>query len=247
MCFNIRPTCPVLMQTFPALSTTPQTKDWSAVSLVSDLTSGGILRTVSHTMERLQEELRKLPDACESSRRRAQDAFLTVISTPVHELPPLTGQRSSLDKSVPRPNPSKTPLRRLHRILQVLNENLSDVSLFAEIRRVQEYAGRRRRFVIFPQPLSAVPQFGHQALLSSQTLSADLTLDPHTAHPRLIISVDGKQVHCGDRHQPVPDNPERFDRVVCVLAREGFHSGRHYWEVGRTLRLLTVVQLSLLQ
>lgn len=153
MCFNIHPTCPVLMQTFPTLSTTPQTKDWSGVSLVSDLTSGGILRTVSQMMEHLQEGLRKLPDACESSGR------------PVHELPPLTGQRLSLDKSVPRPNPSKTPLRRLHRILQVLNQNLSDVSLFAEIRRVQEYAGRRR-FVIFPQSLSAVPQFGHQALLS---------------------------------------------------------------------------------
>lgn len=96
-------------------------------------------------MERLQEELCKLPDACESSRRCAQDTFLTVISTPVHGLPPLTGQRSSLDKSVPRPNPSKTPLRRLHPLFQVLDENLSDVSLFAEIRRVQEYAGRRRR------------------------------------------------------------------------------------------------------
>lgn len=117
-------------------------------------------------MARLQEELRKLPDACESSRRRAQDSFLTVISTAVHELPPLTGQRSSVDISVARPNPSKTPLRRLHRILRVFDENLSDVSLFAEIRRVQEYAGRRRRFVIFPQSLSAVPQFGHQASLS---------------------------------------------------------------------------------
>ncbi|KAE8279301.1 Nuclear factor 7, brain [Larimichthys crocea] len=29
----------------------------------------------------------------------------------------------------------------------------------------------------------------------------------------------------------VPDNPERFDRVVCVLGREAISSGRHYWEV----------------
>ncbi|XP_026160236.1 E3 ubiquitin-protein ligase TRIM7 [Mastacembelus armatus] len=64
-----------------------------------------------------------------------------------------------------------------------------------------------------------------------QEYAADITLDPYTAHPRLIISVDGKQVHCGERHQLVPDNPERFDRVVCVLARQGFNSGRHYWEV----------------
>ncbi|TKS93017.1 E3 ubiquitin-protein ligase TRIM39 [Collichthys lucidus] len=39
------------------------------------------------------------------------------------------------------------------------------------------------------------------------------------------------QVRCGDRHQQVPDNPERFDRVVCVLGREAISSGRHYWEV----------------
>nr|XP_020464644.1 E3 ubiquitin-protein ligase TRIM39-like [Monopterus albus] len=64
-----------------------------------------------------------------------------------------------------------------------------------------------------------------------QEYAADITLDPYTSHPRLIISVDGKQVHCGERHQQVPDNPERFDRVVCVLARQGFSIGQHYWEV----------------
>lgn len=64
-----------------------------------------------------------------------------------------------------------------------------------------------------------------------QEYAEDFTLDPNTAHPRLVISADGKQVFCGERHQPAPDSPERFDRVVCVLAREGFDSGRHYWEV----------------
>ncbi|XP_030580491.1 zinc finger protein RFP-like [Archocentrus centrarchus] len=64
-----------------------------------------------------------------------------------------------------------------------------------------------------------------------QEYAADITLDPNTAHPRLTISADGKQVHCGDHHQLVPDNPERFDRVVCVLAHQGFSLGRHYWEV----------------
>ncbi|CAL1602540.1 unnamed protein product [Knipowitschia caucasica] len=61
--------------------------------------------------------------------------------------------------------------------------------------------------------------------------SEDITLDPNTAHPRLVVSLDGKQVFCGERHHPVPDSPERFDRVVCALGREGFDCGRHYWEI----------------
>uniref|UniRef100_UPI0037E957AB E3 ubiquitin-protein ligase TRIM21-like n=1 Tax=Semicossyphus pulcher TaxID=241346 RepID=UPI0037E957AB len=135
------------LRAFPALSSPPPSKDWSGVSVVSELTSGVILRTVTHTMEHLQEEMRKLQEVC---------------------------QRPLMDQTVGRPNP--------------------------KIRRVQEYA-------------------------------ADITLDPNTSHPRLIVSVDGRQVQCGERHQSVPDNPERFDRVVCVLARQGFNSGRHYWEV----------------
>lgn len=59
----------------------------------------------------------------------------------------------------------------------------------------------------------------------------DVTLDTDSANPDLLISDDEKHMRCGlERHQ-APRCPRRFNGWWCAAGREGYASGRHYWEV----------------
>ncbi|XP_045904755.1 nuclear factor 7, brain-like [Micropterus dolomieu] len=64
-----------------------------------------------------------------------------------------------------------------------------------------------------------------------QQYAVDVTLDPDTAHPKLILSDDGKQVYDSDVKKNLPDNPKRFFGCICVLGKQSFSSGRFYFEV----------------
>ncbi|XP_029560216.1 E3 ubiquitin-protein ligase TRIM39 [Salmo trutta] len=148
-----------LLQSFPSLCTPKHTKDWSEVSVHSDMCLGGLRRAVSELERTLQEEL---------------------------------------DRVVKR---------------------LCDV----ELKTIQQW-------------------------------SADVTLDPDTAHPFLILSSDRKQVRYGGTWQKLPDNvnkfynPERFLNPLSVLGKESFSSGRFYYEVqvkGKAEWLLGVARESI--
>ncbi|XP_053192391.1 E3 ubiquitin-protein ligase TRIM39-like isoform X2 [Scomber japonicus] len=64
-----------------------------------------------------------------------------------------------------------------------------------------------------------------------QQYAVDVTLDPDTAYPDLILSDDEKQVYHGDMRKNLPDNPERFSVCCCVLGKQSLSSGRFYFEV----------------
>ncbi|XP_067236276.1 NACHT, LRR and PYD domains-containing protein 3-like isoform X2 [Chanodichthys erythropterus] len=59
--------------------------------------------------------------------------------------------------------------------------------------------------------------------------ACDLTLDPNTAHTRLVLSDGNRKVARVKERQPYPDHPERFDHPQ-VLCRERL-TGRCYWEI----------------
>ncbi|XP_049337929.1 E3 ubiquitin-protein ligase TRIM39-like [Astyanax mexicanus] len=100
-----------------------------------------------------------------------------------------------------------------------VNTPLSVESLRRALSQLQEH---------LTQEMEKIPEI---KLKRIQQYAVDVTLDPDTAHPFLILSDDGKQVTCGVKRQKRLDNSQRFDYGVSVLGKEGFSSGRFYYEV----------------
>uniref|UniRef100_A0A673N838 Butyrophilin subfamily 1 member A1-like n=1 Tax=Sinocyclocheilus rhinocerous TaxID=307959 RepID=A0A673N838_9TELE len=77
--------------------------------------------------------------------------------------------------------------------------------------------------------------------------TVNVILDADMAHPRLIVSDDGKQVRDGNRQTGVNGEKDRFDEYLGVLGKDGFSSGCFYFEVqvkGQTRWYLGVTRAS---
>ncbi|XP_033962363.1 E3 ubiquitin-protein ligase TRIM21-like [Pseudochaenichthys georgianus] len=61
--------------------------------------------------------------------------------------------------------------------------------------------------------------------------TVDVKLDPATAHRRLVLSDDGKEVKDDGDEQEVDDAPERFDIFGSILGLNRLTSGKSFWEV----------------
>ncbi|KAM4615143.1 E3 ubiquitin-protein ligase TRIM39-like [Polymixia lowei] len=118
----------------------------------------------------------------------------------------------------------------------VIEDNLSVGTVRAAVSNLQE---------TLDQNMEQLPEIKMKRIREH---AVEITLDPDTAHCELILSQDGKQVRHGARRQNLPDNPKRFEDIVDVLAKEGFTTGKFYYEVevkGKTEWVVGVVRESI--
>ncbi|KAI4890825.1 hypothetical protein NFI96_009097, partial [Prochilodus magdalenae] len=184
-----------------------------------------VFRALVRCIEKSQAELLELMEEKQKAAERQAEELIEELEQEITELKRRDTELEQLSHtedhlhllqvypSLCRPPPTKdwTDLR--------INTPLSVESLRRALSQLQEELSKEKKKL--PEiKLKRMPQY-----------AVDVTLDPDTAHPYLVLSDDGKQVRLGNKQQKLPDNPERFDRCVCVLGKEGFSSGRFYYEV----------------
>ncbi|XP_053197975.1 butyrophilin subfamily 1 member A1 [Scomber japonicus] len=81
------------------------------------------------------------------------------------------------------------------------------------------------------QRIDAVRYIPHSVWNWICEAAEDVTLDSNSANPDLLISNDEKRMRCDLERHSVPQCQQRFDGWWCAVGKEGYVSGRHYWEV----------------
>ncbi|XP_040891348.1 E3 ubiquitin-protein ligase TRIM21-like [Toxotes jaculatrix] len=203
-----------------------QSVDFSKEKAESKIAEG--VRVFTALMESVQRSLNKLIEEMEEKQKSTEkqaEGFITELEQEIWELK----KRSS---EVEQLSLSEDHLHLLQNFTSL--KAAPPTKDWTEVRvRPPSYEGAVVKAVAqLEETLSQdMKKLFEAELKRIQQYAVDVTLDPDTANPWLILSDDGKQVNDGDVKKKLPDNSQRFDLCPCVLGKQSFSSGRFYFEV----------------
>ncbi|XP_060126759.1 E3 ubiquitin-protein ligase TRIM7-like [Zootoca vivipara] len=201
--------------------------------------SQDLLKHVEAEREKTVAEFRRLHQFMEEQEKRllAQMAEVEkeIAAKKEEHLARLSGELSSLESLI---------LEMKEKLQEPASELLQDIGSFLQGSQAKE--NLEDPPVAFPPALKwniwdfidinpflkgVMKKFRDTVEYGLQLQKENVSLDPDTAHPILILSEDGKSVIKGEVRQDLPDYPERFDTYSYVLGSETFEEGRHFWDV----------------
>ncbi|XP_043101886.1 E3 ubiquitin-protein ligase TRIM39-like isoform X2 [Puntigrus tetrazona] len=213
-----------LLQTCSSVISLPQFKSWTSniTDMNTDLNTETLDKALQSLQENIKTELKKFFEIthCPHKPSVVQES---PASDSVPSQAPLVSESSSVEENK---GDSATLSQKLGTRTEVSNATTSNV-------QTEDTICFKKSSTSSPKTVKKMNKKGFGTDLSTiqKLYTVDVILDPNTAHPKLILSKDGKQVkHCGS-WRDVPNNPERFDSSACVLGKDGFSCGKFYYEV----------------
>ncbi|GAA6218746.1 E3 ubiquitin-protein ligase TRIM39-like isoform X1 [Lates japonicus] len=188
-----------------------------------------VFSTLIQSLERAQEELIGMIDEKQKATEKQAKSFIQELEQEISEL---MRRRDEVD----RLSRSKDHLHFLQRFSSLNaappTKDLTKISICPDL-----YDGIMRTAMVravnqlTDTVKTEMKKLQEAELKRVQENAVDVTLDPDTAHPALILSEDGKQVHCGDVWKKLPENSKRFEPAINVLGKQSFSCGRFHYDV----------------
>ncbi|XP_033471245.2 E3 ubiquitin-protein ligase TRIM39-like [Epinephelus lanceolatus] len=192
------------------------------------------------SIQRSQAELVELIEERYRATKQKAEGFLTELRMEVAELQSRSSQLEQLSQSEDHHH----FLQSFSTLCSPSNKDWTNVSVHSHL----SLEAVRGAVSLLKQRLDEIMEEDPEIKMNRMREHAvDLTFDPDTAYCSLVISQDGKQVTNVGRKQKLPYSPKRFEVCAEVLAKEGFTSGKFYYEVqvtGKTNWYLGVVRES---
>lgn len=192
------------------------------------------------SIQKSQAELVEVIEERYRATKQKAEGFLTELRMEVAELESRSSQLEQLSQS----EDHHQFLHSFPSLCSPLNKDWDNISVHCDL----SFQALRDAVTVLTKRLDQIMENVPEVRMKRMREHAvDLTFDPDTAYCSLVISQNGKEVIDGGTEQNLPDSPKRFQKYTEILAREGFATGKFYYEVqvkGKTDWVVGVVRES---